>query len=171
VALAGCSAAQQHTVRVGLLAPPARHRDVVLLNNSLSLEFRTIAAYTAGIPMLSGSVRRAAVQFLQQELSHMTRLEALVKRAGGLPFGRQDSYDFGRPGGPPHSTQREVLVLLHALEQAQLAAYLHAIPRLAPGPVRAELAAILTDQAQHVSVLRAALGLAPVPLALVTGTE
>jgi hypothetical protein len=161
------------TVRVGLLAPPARVNDIKLLNNSLGLEFRTIAAYTAGIPHLEGPVRRAAVQFLREELSHMARLEALIRRAGGTPFGRQDSYGYGHqgPGGPPHGNSHDVLVLLHALEQSQLSAYLQAIPQLAPGPVRGDIAAILANQAQHVSILRSALGLNPVPAALVNGGE
>jgi hypothetical protein len=173
VVLSGCSVAQDRTVRVGLLAPPVRISDIRLLNNSLSLEFRTIAAYTAGIPHLEGPVRRSAVQFLHEELSHMARLESLIRRTGGEPFGRQDSYGYGHqgPGGPPHNTPREVLVLLHALEQTQLSTYLQAIPQLAPGPVRGDVAAILANQAQHISILRSALGLDPVPYGLVTGGE
>jgi hypothetical protein len=171
VALAGCSAAETRTVRVGRLPPAARAADIDLLHTSMSLEFRTIAAYTAGIPLLSGSIKRSAVQFLHQELSHMARLGTLVKRAGGKPYGRADSYDFGHPGGPPHASARDILVLLHSLETAQLAAYLHAIPRLAPGPVRGDVAAILADQAQHIAVLRTALGLAPVPAAFVDPGE
>lgn len=159
-------------MRVGLLGPPARLSDIRLLNNSLSLEFRTIAAYTAGISHLVGPVRRSAVQFLRDELSHMARLESLIRRAGGIPFGRQDSYSFGgHPGGPPHGTPREVLLLLHALEQTELAVYLDAIPQLAPGPVRGDIAAIAANQAQHISILRTALGLDPVPYALVNGGE
>lgn len=172
LALSGCSTVEDRTVRVGLLGPPARLSDIKLLNNSLSLEFRTIAAYTAGIPHLVGPIRRSAVQFLHEELSHMARLEALIRRTGGIPFGRQDSYSFGgHHGGPPHSTPHEVLRLLHALEQAQLAAYFEAIPQLAAGPVRGDIAAIAANQAQHISILRAALGLAPVPYAMVNGAE
>jgi hypothetical protein len=173
LALSGCTVAPDRTVRVGLLAPPTRISDIKLLNTSLSLEFRTISAYTAGIPHLEGPIRRSAVQFLHEELSHMARLESLIRRTGGLPFGRQDSYGYGHQGsgGPPHSTPREVLLLLHALEQAQLAAYLQAIPQLAPGPVRGDVAAILANQAQHIAILRAALGLKAVPAALVNGGE
>jgi ferritin-like protein len=173
VGLSGCSVAQDRTVRVGLLGSPARLADIRLLNNALSLEFRTIAAYTAGIPHLEGPIRRSAVQFLHEELSHMARLESLIRRTGGLPFGRQDSYSYGHagPGGPPHSTPRQVLLLLHALEQAQLSTYLQAIPQLAPGPVRGDIAAILANQAQHIAILRSALGLEAVPAALVNGGE
>jgi hypothetical protein len=174
LALSGCSVGTaDRTVRVGLLASSARIDDIKLLNNSLSIEFRAIAAYTAGIPHLAGSVRRSAVQFLHQELSHMARLEALIRRIGGTPFGRQDSYSYGHkgPGGPPHSTSHDVLLLLHALEQSQLSAYLQAIPQLAPGPVRGDIAAIAANQAQHISILRSALGLDPVPFALVNGGE
>jgi hypothetical protein len=172
-AMTGCTAVPDRTVRVGLLAPSARLSDVKLLNDALGLEYRVVAAYTAGIPHLVGPIRRSAVQFLREELSHMARLEALIKRAGGIPYGRQDSYSYGHkgPGGPPHATSHEVVVLLHSLEQTQLSAYLQAIPELAPGPVRGEIAAILANQAQHISILRSALGLDPVPYALVNGGE
>jgi hypothetical protein len=148
------------------LPPPARSTDVEILNRLLDLEYRTVAAYTAGTPLLNKRQAKAAQQFLQQELSHAGELSGLVKEAGAKPLKQRSSYQLGSPG-----SGRDVLRLLHALEIAQLRAYLEAIPTLSPGPVRAVIASILANDAQHVSVLRAALGEAPLPAALVTGGE
>ena len=52
-----------------------------------------------------------------------------------------------------------MLALLHRLERAQIAAYLDAIPQLSPGPVRAAVASILANDAQHLAVLRLTQGL------------
>ena len=42
-----------------------------------------MAAYTAGIPLLAPSARKAGQRFLTQELSHAGELSALVRQAGG----------------------------------------------------------------------------------------
>ena len=57
------------------------------------------------------------------------------------------------------------------IERAQLAAYLDALPTLSQPKIRAAAAAILANDAQHVSVLRASMGLAPLPSPFVTGRE
>jgi hypothetical protein len=63
-----------------------------------------------------------------------------------------------------------VLALLKRLEQAQLRAYLDAIPQLSGGKVRAAVAAIYANDAQHLALLRWQTGEAPAPAALVTGS-
>ncbi|MGI8903527.1 MAG: ferritin-like domain-containing protein [Solirubrobacteraceae bacterium] len=146
--------------------PAARRADAELLNGLLDLERRTIGAYTAGIPLLTGASLTAAQRFLAQELAHAAELSRLLKRAGVVAHRPSDSYDLGHP-----RSAAAVLGLLHASETAQLAAYITAIPRLATGTVRASTASILADDAQHVSVLRSALALDPVPTAFVTGRE
>src|SRR5438270_240606 len=52
-----------------------------------------------------------------------------------------------------------------------IGAYLSALPRLTPGPVRAAIAAVMANDAQHLSVLRAAQHRSPVPAAFVTAGE
>jgi hypothetical protein len=137
-----------------------------VLNGVLALERRAIAAYTAGIPLLQGHDRRAATEFLRQELLHAGRLIVLITATGGPVAPRAVSYDLGQP-----DNARQVLVLLHEVEQAQIAAYLDAVQRLSPGRIRAAAGSILADDAQHVSILRAALGDQPVPSAFVSGAE
>jgi hypothetical protein len=163
IGLAGCGSSRPHRLHV---ADAVADRDVMLLNGLLVLERRAIAAYTASIPLLGGRDQRAATAFLRQELAHAGMLLAQIQRVGGPASRRAASYPLGEPG-----SRRALLGLLHELERAQVAGYVEAIGQLTPGVLRQTVAAILADDAQHVSVLRSALGLAPVPSAFVTGAE
>jgi hypothetical protein len=146
------------------LGASARSLDVQILNRGLDLEYRSVAAYTAGIPLLSGDAARAAEQFLGQELSHAGELFGLVKEAKGKPHDQAQNYPIGHP-----RTAAEVLALLHELELAQISFYLDAIPKLAPGPVRAAVASVLANDAQHLALVRAAMRQAPLASPFVTG--
>ena len=165
--LAGCGVASDPTHReLSRLPRAARRADVKILNAALDLEYELIAAYTAGIPLLAGAGKTAAQRFLGQDLSHAGELQGLVHEAGGKSNKPQPSYDLGRP-----RTGTDVLRLLHSLESAMIAAYLDAIPSLSAGHVRASVASMVANEGQHVSILRAVLGLPPIPSAFVTGRE
>ncbi|MGI8429771.1 MAG: ferritin-like domain-containing protein [Solirubrobacteraceae bacterium] len=165
ILLAGCGGRSSRPSVSGL-SPPARDTDVALLNRVLDLEHATIAAYTAGIPRLSGAGQIAAKRFLAQELSHAGQLRRLIKQARGYAHVPEPSYDLGNP-----HDGRDVLMLLHRSEGAQVATYIEVLPGLSPGSVRAAVASILANDAQHISILRSAIGLEPDPAALVTGSE
>jgi hypothetical protein len=145
---------------------PIRRQDVSLLSAALALERRTVAAYTAGIPLLGRLESKAASQFLSEELEHTGELISLIKAAGGHAAPRAASYDLGHPGDAT-----AVLALLHGLERAQVAFYLTAIPKLSPGPMRAAVATILNSDAQHITALRLTQGLDPVPSAFLSGSQ
>jgi Ferritin-like domain len=145
---------------------PVLGTDVDLLNQLLHLEHLAIAAYTAGTPLLAPATYKAGQLFLNDELSHAGALAGLIRAAGGKPIKPAPSY----PLGHPRSSQ-EVLALLHEVENAQLTAYLDAITRLEPGFVKSSVASILANDAQHVAVVRAALGQRAVPAAFVTGKD
>jgi hypothetical protein len=160
----GSGRSKKQTAESATLA--VRASDVEILNGVLDLEHAAVAAYTAGIPLLNGRARAAAVRFLGQELSHATALAGAVKGAGGKPNPPRASYELGNPRG-----QAQVLVLLHTIEESLVEIYLDAIPKLSPGWLRADVASILANEAQHVSVLRAARGQSPVPTAFLTANE
>ncbi len=166
-AVAGCGR-QRKPGRKSLkqVAGPIRQADLEILGQLLALERRTIAGYTAAIPLLDKPQAKAARQFLNQELLHAGELLGLIRAAGATPPQRAASYDLGGPSGA-----RDVLGLLHGLERAQIGAYLEAIPRLAPGPVRAAAATILANDAQHIAILRLLQGSPAVPSAFVTASE
>jgi bacterioferritin (cytochrome b1) len=162
--VAGCGSAsiraQVHNSK------PVLHTDVELLNQLLQLEHVAIAAYTAGTPLLAPATVKAGQLFLNDELAHAGALAGLIKAAGGKPIKPAPSYDLGHP-----RNSQEVLALLHQVESEQIAAYLAALPNLAPAIVRRSVASILANDAQHVAVVRAALGQPAVPSPLVTGRE
>jgi len=145
---------------------PVAETDVKLLERLLDAERYAIAAYTAAAPLLPPSAARAAKQFLAQELAHAGGLIYLVGAAGAKAPDPRASYDLGKPRGA-----RELLLLLERAERGQIAAYLTAIPRLAPGPVRTQAAAYFANDAQHLASVRLLLGEPPLPSALVTGRD
>jgi hypothetical protein len=161
--LAGCSGSKPLRLKVRSGVKVARG-DVAILNELLGIEQYTIAAYTAGIPLLRRPAAKAAKQFLGQELAHAQSLTDLIKQAGGKAAKPSASYALGNP-----ATEPQVLALLEALEGRQLAAYVQMIPRLSPGRLRSAVAAIFANDAQHLTVLRTQLGQDPVPTAFVSG--
>lgn len=194
--LTGCTnGSAPSNVRLNKHSPGAR-QDVSVLNGLLELEYRAIAAYTASVPLLAAAIRReqasqqpahpsaaqgqgppplrpvpllasdAASWFLSLEVDHTIELKAIIKQAGGKPVRPAGSYDLGNP-----SSKREILLLLHGIEQGQLTAYLRALTLLTPGRLRAAAAAILSNEAQQIMVLRMQLGFPPIPSAFVTGME
>jgi len=168
LALAGCGRkAPTGSKAVKKAQQPVQQSDLVILDGLLGLERWTVAAYTAGIPLLSRPEARTAKQFLNEELEHAGELLSLIKAAGGGkgPM-RAASYRLGKP-----ANDSDVLELLHRLERAQINAYLAAIPKLSPGPVRAAASSILANDAQHIAIIRAGLGLPAAPSPFVTGNE
>lgn len=138
----------------------------MIINGLLDQCERTIAAYTATIPLFGGHLHAAMKQFLDQDLDHAGELYRLIKQAGGDANKPQPSYNLGQPKG-----RKDLIELLHRLETEMVAGYVAAVPQLSPGSVRAAIASILASDAQHVTVLRLALGLDPLPSAFVTGTQ
>jgi hypothetical protein len=164
--LAGCGASDPTERALRTLPPGPRESDVEILNHALDLEYRLIDAYAGGIPLLSGFSKKAAQQFLGQELSHAGELSGLVKEAKGQPIKPKTGYGLAAP-----RNAEEVLQLLHTLESGIITVYLDVIPRLSPGVVRASVASIFANEAQHLAAVRSAQGAVAVPSAFVTGRE
>jgi len=166
LAACGGSSSTPRKLIAGNQTIEVRADDVDILNGVLDVEHTAIAAYTAGIPLLSGRPAAAATRFLGQELSHATALSGAIKGAGGRANPPQARYDLGNP-----RDEADVLAMLSATEGALVDVYLDAIPKLTPGWLRADMASILANEGQHISVLRAARGLSPAPSAFLTVNE
>jgi hypothetical protein len=161
--LAGCgSHTLRSRVKTGAKVAPG---DVDVLNRLLEVEYHAIAAYTAGIPFLSRPERKAAKQFLGQEVTHASTLAGLIKQAGGKAVKSNASYDLGQP------RPVEILALLQELEAQQLAAYIQMIPQLTRGKLRSTAAAMMANDAQHLAVIRQQRGQSPIPSPFATGRE
>ena len=138
--------------------------DVEILNSALDLEFMAVAAYKAGAAKLKGDVLQAGKLFLEQEQEHADGLAAAIKEAGGRPNRAKTRYEF-----PELRSQDDVLKFAIDLENTAIAAYIDALPKLGKGDLRATAAAIISNEAEHVSVLLGALGEQQVPGAFVVG--
>lgn len=158
--LAGCGSTSATGLPASVLGA-----DVHTLNQLIRAEYYAVGAYVAVIPLLSGADAVFAQQFLNQDMSHIEDLAAIVRKTGVKPYATDQVYDFGHP-----RHRAEALELLHHAEQLTLRAYLDAIPKLSPGVVKATAASLLANDAQHASTIRGSLGLAPVPEAVVTGS-
>jgi Ferritin-like domain len=155
VALAGCGGKPlREKIRSGGAKVPPE--DAATLNALLDVENFGIAAYAAGIPLLSSTGSTTAKWLLGQELAHAAELEALIKAAGAKPHKLAATYNLGDP-----RTATEALALLERAEHAQLHAYLEKIPTLSDGHVRAAIATISANDAQHLAVLRSSGGQMP----------
>lgn len=168
VALAACGGASSSppAPRVTTLPTRLSSDQEALLNGLIDVEYHAATAYIASIPLLSDHNLRAAKRFLRQELSHAAELIAVIRAGHGQPNEPETGYDLGQPRG---TTQ--VMQLLHSVERLTINAYLDAIPKLPPGPLRAVAASIVANEGQHIAIVRRNLGLDPVPAALVTGGE
>lgn len=142
------------------------HQNVAVLNRVLGFERRAIAAYEAAIPLLSGADKVIATVCLKQDLLHAGRLIALITEFGGVAAAQAESYKLGRP-----RSKRQLVALLHEAELFQVAGYLEAIREVPDGRLRATIGSILANDAQHVALLRGALGESPVPSPFPSGRE
>ncbi len=139
-------------------------RDVKLLTAALELERRTVAAYVACIPLLDEAYAKAAKTWLSAELQHTGALIGLIFQAGAKAQPRANSYDIG---SLPDS-QDQALARLASFEQLQISHYLRIIAQLQLATARATVGSILSDDAQHIALLRLVLGKPAVPSAFVT---
>jgi hypothetical protein len=167
LALTGCGGSATTDTTAGQTGTSSTddtsRRDVDLLAPALELERRTIDGYVACIPLLSKTNAQAAVVWLSAEIQHTGELIALIKQAGGTAAPRANSYEIGRMP----SNQAQALALLASLEQLQISYYLRIIAELQLPSARAAVSSILTNDAQHIALLRLVQGKPAVPSAFV----
>ena len=138
--------------------------DVAILNDALKLELTAVEAYTRAGPLLTGVVAAVGRGFLAQEKEHVAALKTAITDLGGRPAKTTQEFDLSDV-----RSQDEALQFATNLENVAIAAYVASIPRLSNTDLRVTAAQIVTNEAEHVSVLQAALGNPPVPSAFVSG--
>lgn len=139
--------------------------DVAILNSALDLENMAIFVYTDGARLLRGNALTVGRTFLGHEQAHARGIARAIKSLGGTPNQPKTAYDIGKP-----TSQFDVLQMAEKIENVAVAAYVDAIPKLRDPKLRATAAAIATTEAEHIAVLRKALGHRAVPTAFVTGS-
>lgn len=146
----------------------AAQGDIEVLNSALDLENMAVAAYTAGAALLKGKVLAAGKLFAEQEQEHADGLTQAIKDLGGTPnkAKKVDEYGF-----PSLGSQEDVLNFALDIENTAVAAYIDALPKLSSPELRGTAAAIVTNEAEHISVLLGALGKPQAPDAFVVGRK
>jgi rubrerythrin len=160
-AMVGCGKGGDATVRETDVDAAA---DLAILNDLLALELTAIDAYSTAIPLFKGAMEAAGRRFLVHEQEHANGLTEAIKQLGATTDARATKLDH-----PRLRDQRDALGLAISLEEAAIAAYVDTVPKLSSADLRATVAQIATSDAEHLAVLRQALGKEPVPQPLVRG--
>jgi hypothetical protein len=162
LALTACGGGDTTTVAVD---KPA---DAVILNDVLARQLAAVRAYDRTLPLLRGAALRSAREFRAQEQEHA---DAVVKALRGL--GEKARPESEEIEGEDLKSAADALGFLYEIESASVAYDLRAISHLtAPWP-RSLLGSVATNQAQHLVLLRRALGADPaesIPGAFEDGT-
>ena len=171
LAFTGCG--DEDESALGVPDPRATpQRDRAILNGALTLENTAVAAYTMGLPLLRGAVRRQAERFLDHEREHAAALAGLVRRMGGEPNPAKPAEEY-RAAFPRLRGEADFLRFATDLENVGISAYAEGIPKLEDGRLRQTVASILSAEAQHLTVLLGARSggdpRAAVPEPFVTG--
>jgi hypothetical protein len=146
--VAGCGGGGSTTTAV-----PDKAADAETLDNVLTREMAAIGAYETTLPKLHGPVLASAREFRAQEQEHV---DAVVKALRGL--GEKAAPEEEEIESEGLKSQADALGFLYEVESVSVAGDLRAISHLtAPWP-RSLLGSIAANQAQHLVLLRQALG-------------
>jgi hypothetical protein len=137
----------------GAETDPEKASDAATLNDALSREMAAVETYARGLPLLRGRVRAVGREFRAQEQEYVDALTKAIRGVGG-----EVDAEHGQPEFAGVSGQAEFLALAYEMENAALASYLDAAPRLDTAAPRSLAASLAAAHAQHLVVLRQALG-------------
>jgi hypothetical protein len=130
--------------------------DGELLNAILARQEGAVAAYSQVIAQLPPRLAHMAAYFRAQEQEHVDSIVKALRGIGAPAEATPEEIELGEA-----KTDEERLVFLYELESATIAKELSAIQRLEATWPRTVLASTVADQAQHLTLLRQALGAGP----------
>ncbi len=142
--------------------------DAALLNKVLGRQEAAVEAFAAVGAALPPRLARMAAYFRAQEQEHV---DSLLRALRGLRSPAEPTPETLDAGGLEGT--RERLVFLYEVEGATIDEELSAISKLESSWPRSLLASTVADQAQHLTLLRRALGagpLASIPVPFENGT-
>jgi hypothetical protein len=148
---------------------PDKEGDSQILNNILARQIAVVDAYDASLGALSGYRLALARELRAQEQEHVDAIVEALRKIGGEADPSDEAVST-----PVLRGEAEHLAFLAELEGRTIELELGAISSLTAPGARTTLATILANQAQHLVLLRRALGATPlqaVPSAFENGTE
>ncbi len=140
----------------GAETDPEKGSDAAILNGALARELTMIDAYSSGQALLRGPQRTVGRQLHAAEQEYADALNKGIRGLGGEVEAEPEELDLTRV-----KDQAGFLALAYELESAALAAYIDAAPRLYTSAPRTLDASLAAGHAQHLVLLRQALGASP----------
>lgn len=140
----------------GAETDPEKGSDAAILNQALARELTLVEAYTQAQAIMRGARRALWRQLRAQQLEYVNAVTKAIRGLGGDTEAEAEELDPARAEGPVAS-----LALAYELESAALAFYLEQAPRLYTPAPRTLDASLAAGHAQHLVVLRQALGEGP----------
>jgi len=143
--------------------------DAGILASAIRLENTAVAAYAAAVAsgVLTPQFRRTAALFGRQEAEHAAALTAALKSLGGTPPAGTDAKLLAPLKNA--RSQQQVAQFAIELETMAVAAYYDASKKLRQARLLQTSAQIMSNEGQHLVVLRQTLGKNPVPQAFENG--
>ena len=135
---------------------PEESADAELLNKVLGRQEAASAAYSKVISSLSPALGRRALIFRRQEQEHIDAVLKALRGLKGAAEPREEEIPVGEM-----TTDRERLEFLYEVENGTIDEELSAISALEAAWPRSLLASTVANQAQHLTLLRQALGAGP----------
>jgi len=132
---------------------PDKSGDAETLNRVLARELAAIRAYEDTMPLLHGRALASAEEFRAQEQEHVN---AILKALRGLGEAAEPADEEIESEGI--QTQADALGFLYEIESVSVARDLRALSHVSAAWPRVLLSSIAANQAQHLVLLRRALG-------------
>jgi Ferritin-like domain len=143
--------------------------DTDVLNYALTLEQFEAALYKVliGTNILSGAEQGYLTTFGAQEQQHVDALTAAIKQLGGTPVAMPAAYNLAAAG--PITNRGQLLAVIQTVEDLGAAAYLGAAGFIQNRDLLTAAVTIHAVEAEHASIFRDLLGMAPAPDAVAKG--
>jgi ferritin-like protein len=132
---------------------PEKGSDAAILNGALAKELTVLDAYTAGRRYMRGRLAALGLELRAQEQEYADAITKAIRGVGGETEAEAEELDLSQAKG-----KAGFLTLLYDLENAALASYLEAAPRLYTAAPRTLATSLAAGHAQRLVVLRQALG-------------
>ncbi len=159
VAFGACGGGAESTETVDTAAlerEAEREADVEILNQILGRQRAAVAAFDRTIGVLRGRNRALALRLRTQEEEHTVAILEALRGLEGSEEVEVETIEAGSLGN-----EAERLTFLYEIESATIEDELSAIARLSSASARSLLASTVANQAQHLVLLRRALGAKP----------
>lgn len=137
-------------------AVPDKEGDAEVLNRILTRQLAAIGAYDRSIPALRGMNLEMAREFRAQEQEHADAVVKALRGIGGEAEPKDEEIEASGLKQPA-----DYLEFLYEVESATIDDELNAIANLTAPWIRPLLATMVANQAQHLVLLRRALGAKP----------